>query len=207
MTVKSEENNQNEDQTQESNSTTPELTLEQALERISHLEGVNKEVIESRDKVKSKLKSYEDEKESQEQKTLEEQGMYKELLEKEKSRADTLEHALRTSAIDGVLDRKLADSGLSQDALNTAKALIDRSNIGFENNTVDDKTVADAIEQLKQNHSVLFSVKQKTPDVKRANVEPDQGSYEAELKKIRLNANSRTAKRDLEALRAKYGRN
>lgn len=181
------------------------ITLEEALAKIEHLTNINKEVIESRDKVKSKLKSYEDEKAEEEQKLLEEQGKYKELADREKQRADQLEHAYRTTVVDGVLEKELAKVGLAAEAIGTAKALLNRDDIGFNNGSVDEQSVADAIDKLKQNHGVLFNVKVKTPDVKRPN-EDKSGSYEEELKRIQQNPHSPTARRDLAALRAKYGK-
>lgn len=182
------------------------LSLEEALAQIEHLRGINKEVIESRDKVKSKLKSYEDEAQQQQAQLLEEQGKYKELYEAQQEKARELELKLRTAALDREIDQSLSEIGLAPEALKTAKSLVDRSSIKFDNDNIDKSSVADAIEQLKKEHAVLFNIKRQTPDVKRPNVDTDQSTYEVELQRIRANPKSPTARKELEQLRAKYGK-
>lgn len=207
MTTESDNINQNTNinTNNQENENLSTLSLEEALEQINHLKRVNKEVIESRDKVKTKLRTFEELQAQQEQQALEEQGRFKELAEAEKKRADQYEQAFKQNAINSVIDRKLAEIGLPEDALGTAKALLDRSKVQFEDGSVNEQSVVEAIDQLKSQHQILFNVRTKTPDVKRSD-ETNSSSYLEELNRIRSNPRDPRAKQKLQELRAKYGK-
>lgn len=179
------------------------LSLEDALTRIEKLEGINKEVITDRDKVKNKLREIEKVESDSEETRLKEQGEYKELLDKEKERSSKLESSIRDREVGSVLKDSLRESGLSEDAINTAVALVDKTKISYDlDNGVDKETITSSIDALKTEHGILFSAKPKTPAVKRAADRTDQDTYESELVKLRTGG----SRRDLEALRAKYNR-
>lgn len=195
-TSQSEKNTQQDEQ--------PQLTLEEAISKIQKLEGINKEVIGDRDKVKSRLRELEEIEAQKEEQLLTEQGQYKELLEKEKERAQKLENTIRDREIDSIIEKQLRDEGLSDEALGTAKALINKSDISYDLDAgVDTKAINDSISALKENHKVLFSAKPKTPDVKRASDRSQPKTYIEELKALREKGGTR---KELEALRAKYNR-
>jgi len=182
----------------------PEMTLDEAIKRIAKLEGINKEVIGDRDNIKGRLREFEAKEAEKEEQLLTEQGQYKELLEKEKQRSEQLESQIRGREVDSVIKAKLRDTGLSDDALKTALALVDKSNISYDlEKGVDEQAVVDSINALKSDHSVLFATKPKTPDVKRAADRSEPSTYLSELKALREKGGSR---KELDALRAKYNR-
>lgn len=182
----------------------PEMTLEEATKRIETLEGINKEVIGDRDKIKGRLRDYEQKEAETEEQSLIEQGQFEELLEKEKQRSEQLESRIRNREVDSIITNKLRETGLSDDALKTALALVDKSKVSYDlDKGVDEKAVTDSIEALKSNHSVLFTAKPKTPDVKRAADRSEPTTYLSELKALREKGGTR---KEVDALRAKYNR-
>lgn len=188
---------------QTSTEETETLSLEDAMARIAKLEGINKEVIGDRDKAKNKLREIEQADSEREEARLNEQGEYKALLEKEKERTAKLESGIRDREVDSLLSAQLRESGLADEAIKTALALVNKADISYDlDNGVDTKSIDDSINALKENHSVLFSTKPKTPDVKRAADRSEPETYLSELQKLR-NGGTR---RELEALRAKYNR-
>lgn len=180
-------------------------TVEQALARISELENINKQVIQDRDSVKSKLREIESEEEEAKRQAMEEQGQFKTLLEAEREKLTSLQNKLRDRDIDSAIGSALKDVGLTEDAFNTAKALIDKSTIGYDQDKgIDSTTLTKAVEQLKANHSILFQAKPKTPDTKRPSGNVDGGSdFVTEMKKLRESGNCTHAK--INELRKRFG--
>lgn len=166
---------------------------------IENLKGINKDVIASRDSVKSKLKDLETNKEVA---ALEEKGQYDEALQKEKEKYQTLQTKLEAQAVTGTLIQELGNTNAL--SVDTALELIDRSTIVYEDGQVNKESVADAISALQEKHSVLFGENKPAPKPKKAGEEKSTGGYVADLKK--LQQNPRSTRTDLEKLRTKYGK-
>ena len=179
------------------------LTLEEAMSKIAKLEGINKDVIGDRDKVKTKLRTIEKEELDRTEAKSIEQGEYKELLEREKERTAKLESGIKDREIEGVLSKHLREAGLGDDVVGTALALIDRNAISYDTDTgVSESSVLNTIESLKTEHGVLFQNKRKSPDVKHVADRGEAVTYESELQKLQQGG----SRRELEQLRAKHGR-
>lgn len=176
-----------------------EPSVDELRAELEKLRGINKEVIQSRDAAKQKLRDLDSEKE---RKVLEEKGAYEEALLKEREKYDVLQSQLRDTAVNAELRNALAESGTA--SVDTALELIDRSTIAYEDGQVNKETVADAIKTLQERHKVLFGEVRPAPTPKKAGEETPTGGYAAELKK--LQGNPRATRRDLEALRQKYGK-
>jgi len=177
----------------------PKGELAELKAEIANLKGINKEVIASRDATKTKLKSFET---AQEVKDLEEKGQYEEALGKEREKYDALQTELKDQAVTSSLREEL--QGTNALSVDTALELIDRSAIVYADGQVDKGTMVDAINTLKEKHSVLFGETKPAPTPKKAGEEKSQAGYAAELKKIQQNPKS--TRKDLEQLRTKYGK-
>lgn len=179
--------------------TTVEPTIESLLAEVERLQRNNKQIIESRDNAKQKLRDIEAEKE---RKVHEEKGNYEEALRVEREKYNQLQTQLREQAVGSALLQALSKTNVL--AVDTALQLIDRSKIAFEDGQVNDETVADAIKTLQEQHKVLFGDVRPAPTPKKAGEEAPTGGYLEELRKLQNNPNS--SRRDLEQLRLKYGK-
>jgi hypothetical protein len=177
-------------------------TLEELLAENAKLKSINEEVIGSRNEVKEKLRAIEAKAEEAKTKELEEQGNYKQLLEAEQEKLQKLQSQIERQAIDAEITKSLQDAKVS--SVDTALKLVDKDKIQYVDGKVNQESVADAIAQLKEEHSVLFVNVKDAPKPKRAGEETPQGGYEEELRKLQTNPNA--TPRDLAALRTKYGR-
>jgi DNA repair exonuclease SbcCD ATPase subunit len=206
MTDKTENNEQRSDeQAGENNgSGEPTLNAEELKKEVERLKAINKDVIESRDKVKSKLRSFEEQAEKAKEEQLKQQGEFQSLYEKEKEARVALETKMRTHAVNSALKSALeAANAISVD---TALALVNKDGIKVnEEGEVVPESLAEAIAKVKEQHAVLFTGVRKGPDPARAGETPPTGGYLEELKKIQSNPKGVNMK-DLEALREKYGR-
>lgn len=177
-------------------------TVEEAMAEITRLKSVNSEVIDSRDKAKTKLKAIEKQSDKIQQQELEEQGKYKELLEAEQSKREELETTIRNNSIDNALNAALDEAGVASN--NTAMKLINRDDIVVEDGKVQSNSVADAIATLKDEHEILFKKGDKAPVVKKAGEDEPTIGFEAEMTKA-VNSGNATRK-TLDNIRTKYNK-
>lgn len=208
MTVKEndkDKKDESDDSNSEKDSITPKIefaSVEEAMAEVERLRIVNKEVIDSRSDAKSKLKAIEEEADKVQQKELEDQGKYKDLLAVEVAKREGLETTIRNNTVDSALRAALEEAGVASSK--TAMKLIARSDIVVNDGIVDSKSVVDAIATLKTEHEILFSKVTKAPTPKKADEEEPSVGFEAEMTKA---TNSGTATRaTLDKIRAKYNR-
>lgn len=180
-------------------------TLEDALSKIAHLEEKNNELEATRNKAATKLRIFEKEAEQKAQQLLEEEGKWKELAEASQAKLSTLETQLDTYRVDSVLDAQLL-AAFGEVNVTTAKSLLDRTLIQRdESGNVIVESIVDAITKVKEQHPILSGdIVKPTPSVVTTDTDEHKGGYIEELKALRENPNA--TKRQLEALRAKYGK-
>jgi len=177
-------------------------SLEEAMALIENLKGINKEIISTRDKVNSKLRSFETEQTQREQSLLTEQGKFKELYEAEQAKNIDLKAGLKNKAIDSAIKDILQKAGAR--AVDTVSKLIDRSKVavGDEDFNVEVATIQLQIEELKKTDPILFGVGEgaNLPPVKR----PTDGSttvgFETEMRAAKT-------QNEISAVMKKYGKN
>lgn len=206
MTDKVENDNRSDEHAGENNgSGEPKLTVEELAKEVERLKAINKEVIESRDKVKTKLRTFEEQAEKAKEETLKQQGEFQSLYEKEKEARAALETKMRVTTVNSALKTALEQANVV--AVDTALALVNRDEVKVnEEGQVVPESLAEAIAKVKEQHPVLFTgVVRQGPNPARAGETPPTGGYLEELKKIQSNPKGVNAK-DLEALREKYGR-
>ena len=206
MTDKVEDNKSPDGQAGENNgSGEPKLTVEELAKEVERLKAINKEVIESRDKVKTKLRTFEEQAEKAKEEQLKQQGEFQSLYEKEKEARVALETKMRTASVNSALKSALEQANVV--AVETALALVSRDTIKVsEEGEVVPESLAEAIAKVKEQHPVLFTgATRQGPHPARAGETPPTGGYLEELKKIQSNPKGVNMK-DLEALREKYGR-
>lgn len=181
----------------------PELSIDEALAEIARLKGINKEVIDARDKAKTKLRSFEEEAEARLAKDQEEQGRFKELYEAEKARNEQLNQNIRNKTVDVALTAALNEAGVV--SVPTALKLVDRSQVELDDDgNVISTTLENAVSGLKKEHEILFGKPiVPTPKVKGVNQQDQPGSYIEELKAAAQTGD----RRKIAAVKAKYGKN
>lgn len=181
--------------------TKQEPTVDELKAEIERLQRNNKQIIDSRDAAKQKLRDLESDRERT---ALEKKADYEAALQLEREKYNSLQTQLREQAVGSALLQALSKTNVL--AVDTALQLIDRSAIVFEDGQVDESTVADAIKTLQEKHNVLFGEPTKpAPTPKKAGEETPTGGYVEELKRLQQNPNA--TRRDLDQLRQKYGRN
>ena len=185
----------------ESNHQEETLTLEEAKSQIEKLKGIKNEAFKERDALKSRLKSFEDEKNQREQALLQEQGQFKELYEKAKDQINALQTGLKNKAVDAVLKEALQKAGAR--SVDTVSKLIDRSKIEVsgEDFQVNSATILSQIEELKKTDPVLFGVGEgaNSPPVKRPADNLPSAGFESEMRAAK-------SQQDILAVMKKYGK-
>lgn len=184
-------------------------SIEDALAEINKLRDINKDVIHSRDKAKTKLREFETAEETKMQSTLAEQGKYKELYDAEVEKSNKIVSKLKEKAVDSALEKALTNAGAE---VKTALKLVDKVSIVIDDNyEVDMESVNAMVAKLQAEHEILFAQKDKVviPNPKRPIEDPAKGGYDEELKALRTKASKGvTVKQsEFDALRSKYGRN
>lgn len=173
-----------ETKTQEQTQNAGPASLEEALALIDNLRGINKEVIQTRDKANAKLRAFEREQTDREQALLTEQGKFKELYEKAEAEKQTLKTGLKNKAVDSALKDILQKSGAR--AVDTVAKLIDKSKIvtSDEDFTVDVESIQSQIEEIRKTDPILFGVGEGSnlPPVKRPNDGNQTSGFEAEMR-------------------------
>lgn len=159
-------------------------SLEEALAIIENLRGINKEVIQTRDKANSKLRSFEKEQTDREQALLQEQGKFKELYEAAQAKNAELVTGLKNKAVDSALKEVLQKAGAR--AVDTVSKLVDKSKIvvSDEDYSVDVTSIQAQIEEIKKTDPILFGVGEgnNLPPVKRPNDGTPAVGYETEMR-------------------------
>lgn len=159
-------------------------SLEEALAIIENLRGINKEVIQTRDKANSKLRSFEKEQTDREQALLSEQGKFKELYEAAQAKNAELVTGLKNKAVDSALKEVLQKAGAR--AVDTVSKLVDKSKIvvSDEDYSVDVTSIQAQIEEIKKTDPILFGVGEgnNLPPVKRPNDGTPAVGYETEMR-------------------------
>lgn len=145
-----------------------------------------------------KLRKFEKENKERAEQEMVEKGKYKELYEKVISER-------QTEKLNGAIEKALKESGVK--ALDTALALIDKSQIQVEDGEINEKSLAALVRETKKKHAILFEQESEAkaetkaapvaPSVKRATEGSPVGGYEAEMR------NARTQK-EINAVLAKY---
>lgn len=175
-------------------------SIEDAMVEIEKLRGINKEVIATRDKEKSKLRSFEKEQEQREQALLADQGKFKELYEKRENEFQALQTTLKTKAVDSALKDVLHKAGAR--SVDTVAKLIDKSKIGVSDDF--NAVVADIesqIEELKKTDPILFGIAEgvNPPSVKRPSDGTPTAGIDAELRACKT-------VNEIQAVMKKYGK-
>ena len=198
-----EEEKRSDERASEKDSGESKPSIEEALAEVERLKNINKEVIESRDKSKAKLRAIEEEKEKADAAEKAEQGKFQELYEAEQQKRLELESKVKNQAVDVAVRSALGEANAA--SVDTAFALINRDLVKVsEDGVVSPESVAEAVAAVKEQHDVLFTGPKKGPSVARAGEQKPSGGYQDELKK--LQADPKATRQDLERLRAKYGR-
>jgi hypothetical protein len=106
--------------------------------------------------------------------------------------------------LDSALTKALEEAGVS--SIKTALKLVDKETIEVSEGKVDINAMKTAINDLKEEHGVLFQKPAPdAPSTVRTTEDKPAVGYAEELKKLR--ENPRASRSDLEALRRKYGKN
>lgn len=159
-------------------------SLEEAMALIENLRGINKEVIQTRDKANAKLRSFEREQTDREQALLQEQGKFKELYEAAQAKNAELVTGLKNKAVDSALKEVLQKAGAR--AVDTVSKLVDKSKIvvSDEDYSVDVTSIQAQIEEIKKTDPILFGVGEgnNLPPVKRPNDGTPAVGYETEMR-------------------------
>lgn len=175
-------------------------SLEEALNIIANLKGINADVIRTRDETKQKLRKYEEEHQQREQALLTEQGKFKELYEATTSQLESLKGALKNTAIDSSLKDTLAKAGVR--SVDTVIKLIDKSKIGInDDNIVDITSIQSQLDELKKTDPILFGVGEGThlPPVKRPSGGDTTSGFEQEMRAAKTQG-------DILSVMKKYGK-
>lgn len=158
-------------------------TVEEAVELINHLRGINQEVIKSRDETKQKLRKFEVEQEEKSQALMQEQGKFKELYESTSQQLVRLQETLRVKAVDSALKDVVQKAGAR--SVDTVSKLIDKSkiNVGDDYN-VDGTSILSQIEELKKTDPILFGIGEgaNLPPVKRPSGGESTSGFEQEIR-------------------------
>ena len=190
-----------ESQTQSTTTVDGPKTLEEALALIENLKGINKEVIQTRDKVNSKLRTFEEEQTQREQTLLAEQGKFKELYEAAQAEKEALKTGLKNKAVESALKDVLTKAGAR--SVDTVSKLIDKSKVEVEGTDFNVKleTIQAQIEELKKTDPILFGVGEGTnlPPVKRPSDGNPQGGFETEMRAAK-------SQNEVNAVMKKYGK-
>jgi hypothetical protein len=173
------------------------ISLEAANLEIERLRNINKEVIESRDIVKGKLKAIETEAETRAAALLEEQGKFKELYDAEVARRTAYESSIKEREVASTLRSELEKvNALSVD---TVMKLVDKSAIEFnDDGTVKVDSLKAVIKSLKQSDPILFGG-EKAPDPKRAGNGEHGQTFETEIRGAKT-------QKEITAVLIKYGK-
>lgn len=183
--------------------TKQEVTIEALQAEIAKLKDINKEAFAARDEVKSKLKTFEDERTAAEQARLVETGEFKKLFEEAEAKRVALETKINNEKIDSVLVAALTENGVNDLAI--AKKLVDRTTIKVKDGEVDVESVKALIAGMKTEYKSLFSnVKTETVDTKKPAQNVEGVTYLEELRKLR--ESGKMTPFQLAQLRQKYGR-
>lgn len=184
----------------ESSGTQQQLSLEQALQKITTLET---EVADGR-KLIEKLRKFEKENKERAERGEAETGKYKDLYETERAKH---EQYVRDATIDGVLKDTLVAAGAK--SIPTVLKLIDRSQVSLnDDGSVDPKTVQKHVDALKASDAYLFGDAPQEPGATKSVAVPSRhraGSgdpapgYEQEIRSAKSHV-------EIEAVMRKYGK-
>jgi vacuolar-type H+-ATPase subunit I/STV1 len=189
-------------QTEQKTAQVPEgpKSLDEALQLINHLKGIKSEAFRERDELKTKLKTFEDEKTKSEAELLAEQGKFKELYEKTTEKLTQVETTLRNKAVDSALKDILQKAGAR--SVDTVSKLIDKSKVGIgDDYSVDANSIQAQIEELKKSDPILFGVGEgnNLPPAKRPGDGVPNAGFEQEMRAAKT-------QKDIELILAKYGK-
>jgi vacuolar-type H+-ATPase subunit I/STV1 len=173
-------------------------SLEQALEKIKHLEGINKDVISARDKAKLKLRELEEAsgKSSEIQKQYDDLFAEKSKLisqyESTQSELNSLKESIKQEKVNSALSTALEAAGAK--SASTVMKLIDKSKLQFdEQGNVSSDAIIAAIKEVQDSDPILFGEADPKkasatgqefldPGVKRASEANTDGAYEKEIR-------------------------
>jgi hypothetical protein len=176
--------------------------LEELQSKNEKLSSINKEVIDSRNKVKQQLRKFEKQTEEQLNTELAEQGKYKELYEAQLAEKEALQSKIRNNSLDKAFTSALAEADAK--SVNTVMKLVDKDNIEFDDdgNPSEDSILA-AINAVKESDPILFGSQQtetpNAPPVKRATEGENLGGYDQEIRAC-------TTQAQIESVMKKYGK-
>ena len=183
--------------TQETKQTGSFASVADALLEIERLRNINKEVIETRDKTKERLKTFEQEAEDRVKKTLEEQGKYKEMYEVELAKRTATESAIKERELNTTLRSELAK--VNALSIDTVLKLVDKSAVEFnDDGTVKVDSVAKIIKELRKSDPILFGSTE-APSAKRAGDGDNANTFESDIRKAKT-------QKDVNAVLQKYGK-
>ena len=172
-------------------------TVEEALKEIERLANINKEVIETRDKTKEKLKAFEQAQEETARKALEESGKFKELYEAELAKRTAVESSVRERELNTTLRSELEK--VNALSIETVLKLVDKSAIEFnEDGSVKVDSIKAVIKELKKSDPILFGG-EKAPEPKRAGDGENANTFDTDIRKAKT-------QKDVMAVLKKYGR-
>ena len=174
------------------------VSLEQALEKIKQLEGINKDVISARDKAKLKLRELEEtsgkasELQNQYDNLFAEKSKVIAQFEATQSELNSLKESIKQDKINSALSTALEAAGALNQA--TVMKLLDKSKLQFdEQGNVSSDAIIAAIEEVKGSDPYLFGEADpkkamasgqefSNPAVKRASDAATDGAFEKEIR-------------------------
>lgn len=172
-------------------------SVEDALKEIDRLSAINKEVIETRDKTKEKLKAFEQAQADAAQKALEEQGKFKEMYEAELAKRTAQETSIKERELNTTLRSELEK--VNALSIDTVLKLVNKGAIEFnDDGSVKVDSVKSVIKELKKSDPILFGV-EKAPDPKRAGDGENANTFETEIRGAKT-------QKDVHAVMKKYGK-
>ncbi len=183
---------------------TPKVTLEDALKKLSDYEA---EATKNADLLK-KLRKFEKENKEKAEKEAIEAGKYKELYEAAQTKLSDIETKVRTQVIDGALKDALTEAKAR--SMSTVMKLVDRSKVVLnEDGSVDPKSLAEMVKGLKVSDPILFgdettatAAEVRTvvvPPLHKAGEGNTTGGYEKEVRAAK-------SPQQIEAVMRKYGK-
>jgi hypothetical protein len=129
----------------------PKVSLDEALKKLADYEAEAKK----NEELLKKLRKFEKENAAKAEKEALEAGKYKELYDAAQQKLQDVETRVRNQAIEGALKDALTEAKAK--ALNTALKLVDVSKVVVnEDGTVDAKSVAQVIKDLKGTDPLVF---------------------------------------------------
>jgi len=163
------------------------LTVEELTDRVKNLNGINKELMDTREELRNKVRKIESTAADKQLKLDEANKEFEKLYNDQKDLNIVLQGDIKKKIIDAALRSRLDSEGCKD--IETTMMLMDVSDVEVIDGEVSERNITDVVLKVKERSGLLFGEKTMNgiPDLKAVNSGVSQ-TYEQQIKGFKTSA-------------------